>query len=366
MFQADRFPLDGKTPFGRISASAASCILILVAWNLVAAGRSLPPLSLHRQMRYLMGTLCEIQVYDADPRRAEQAIQRAFEAMQQVDHLLSNYDPNSELSLMNRSAHKATFQASAELYEFLKQCRQFYRLSFGAFDPTVGPLVRAWKFFTPNPEAPTPAEISAARTRVGFDKVELKDDLGAVRYTRAGMEIDPGGIGKGFAIDRAARVLREQGIKSALLNAGRSTFYAIGRPPGREGWLIGIQDPGIPRRALAWAQLRDNSLSTSGDTEKFVQTGSHRYGHIFDPRTGQPVEGIYEVSVIAPTATESDALTKAVCVLPRSEAFQIIKKRTGVHALRLETSPGGSTELAITPWSHSEFKGRSGGKSSPR
>ena len=309
----------------------------------------------HRQMRYVMGTLCEILIYDEDPMRAEQATNQAFEEMQRVDRLLSNYDPNSELSRMNRMAASGPFEASVRLLGFMTQCQEFYRLTEGAFDPTVGPLVRAWGFLGLQPRIPTMNEIEAARAKVGMEKIEVDAAHATIRFPVEGMEIDPGGIGKGYAVDRAVGALRRSGITSALVNAGGSSFYGMGCPPGQQFWWIGVKDPSVPDRAVAFVALHDNSLSTSGSLEQYVRVGGQTLGHIFDPRSGSPVEGVLEVSVVAPTATESDALTKAAFVLSPPVAFEIFHKRGGIHALRFERMGSDGWRLRMTPWSHSVF-----------
>jgi len=308
----------------------------------------------YRQARRVMGSLAEVQVYHPDAELAARAMTAALDEMDRVDRLLSNYQPDSELSRMNRAAAKAPFRASPELYEFVKRCRTYFDESLGTFDPTMGPVVRAWGFFSPHPERPAPAEAAAAKARSGFDKVRLDDASQSVSYTVDGLELDPGGIGKGYAADRAASVLRRFGITSALVSAGGSTIYAVGHPPGREGWKLAVRDPGKPAASLRFVVLRDNAVSTSGISDKFVEVGGRRYGHIFDPRTGEPAEGTCQVSVIAPTATDSDALTKPAFILPRESVQALFSKREGVHVIRIE-GPCAHGVVWTTPWSDGVF-----------
>ena len=143
-----------------------------------------------------MGTFCEIQVCHSDASLARQAMRRALDEMERVDRLLSNYDPESELSALNREASRAPFRVSEELFNFVQRCEVFYEGTENAFDPTVAPLVRAWGFSTPHPGKPSDAEIAAAKSKSGFDRVQLNEAARTVSYTVAGMEIDPGGIGK--------------------------------------------------------------------------------------------------------------------------------------------------------------------------
>jgi len=256
--------------------------------------------------------------------------------------------------VLNREASRSPFRVSEELFDFVGQCRSLYDATEKAFDPTVGPLVRAWGFFTSHPGKPSERDIAAAKATSGFDKVQVDEAARRVSFAVPGMEIDSGGIGKGYAVDRAVQVLRALGVEAALVSAGGSTLYALGCPPGRPGWRIGIKNPADLQRPLALVDLCGSSLSTSGVSEKSVQVGSHRYSHIFDPRTGEPVEGMCQVTVVAPRATESDALTKAAFILPRDSVMNLSRRRPGVHALRLE-GPCGEGSVWITPWSSSVF-----------
>lgn len=306
-----------------------------------------------------MGTFCEVQAYHADAATARIAISKALDEMQRIDRLLSNYDQNSELSAMNREAGRAPFRASDELFAFVKRCQDYVTATGGAFDPTVGPLVRAWGFFTPTPSRPSAAAIATARAMSGFDKVRLAPSARTIQFTEPGVEIDPGGIGKGLAVDLAIDVLKRHGIRAGMVSAGGSTIYALGHPPDRPAWNIAIRDPADPETPIAIVALSDNSVSTSGVSEKFVQEGSRRFGHVFDPRTGEPVEGMCQASVIAPTATGSDALTKAAFIRSRDEIdrqFETGKKL--FHAMRVEGSCKDGRIIWTTPWSAGVFARR--------
>lgn len=329
--------------------AAVICSLL----NLGSARPAAP--SLHKQARRIMGTYCEVQIYDSNSSRANKAIAAALDEMQRVDLLLSNYNAESELSKVNREASRRPVRAVPELYEFFRRCRNFYNETAGAFDPTVGPLVRAWGFFTSHPARPSDADITEARAKSGFDKVVLNDENSTVFYKVIGLELDPGGIGKGYAVDKAVEVLKKKGVRSALVSAGGSTLYAIGRPPGRDSWRIAIKNPTNAEMPFALVLLRDDSVSTSGVSEKSVQIDGHRYSHIFDPRTGAPVEEVCQVSVVAATATESDALTKAAFILPRDSIKQLFQKRRATHALKVEGACIPSSSAWITSWSSSVF-----------
>jgi thiamine biosynthesis lipoprotein len=257
---------------------------------------------------------------------------------------------------MNDGASKAPFHASPELYEFVKRCRSYFEQTRGSFDPTIGPVVRAWGFFTRHPARPAPAAAADAQARSGFDKVRLDDAARTVSYAVEGLELDPGGIGKGYAADRAAAVLRQLGIASALVSAGGSTLYALGHPPDREGWNVAVRDPARPAAALRFVMLRDNAVSTSGSSQRFVELDGRRYGHIIDPRTGEPGQGVCQVTLIAPSATDSDALTKPAFLLPRESLEGLLAGRETIHVLRVEGTCERSGAIWITPWSEGVFR----------
>lgn len=328
---------------------------VVLASTLLAAAEE-PTGAPHRQARRIMGTACEVQVFHDDPEAAEAAVDAALDEMARVDRLLSNYDPASELSAMNREATRAPFRASPELFAFLQQCARYHEITERAFDPTVGPLVRAWGFFSKAPARPAEAAVSAARANSGFDKVSLDPATRSVRFDAASFEVDPGGIGKGYAVDRAVETLRQRGIRAALVSAGGSTLYALGHPPGRDGWRVAIRNPADPARPLGHVTLRDLSLSTSGAAEKSVIVDGRRYSHIFDPRSGEPVAGMCQVTLIAPTATDSDALSTAAFILPRERAAGVLRGQPGAHALRVEGDCGPQQQVWITPWSADVFQ----------
>lgn len=330
--------------------------LVLLGTLAVLASTPRQPEPLHRQTRRLMGTLCDVTIYHADPLAAERASAAALDEMERVDRLLSNYDPRSELSAMNREASRSPYRVSDELFAFVKRSGQYVDETSGAFDPTVGPLVRAWGFFGSSPVRPSDAAIAAARAVSGFSKVRLDESARTVSYDAAGMEFDPGGIGKGYAVDRAVAVLRALGITSALVSAGGSTIFAIGHPPDRTAWRIAVADPANVERPLLYVHLRDAAVSTSGVAQRSLRDGARRFSHIFDPRTGQPVEGMCQASVITPEATASDALTKAAFVLDRDAVLRLFTRLgAGTHAVRVEGLCGEGITLWSTPWSTEVF-----------
>jgi thiamine biosynthesis lipoprotein len=177
--------------------------------------------------------------------------------------------------------------------------------------------------------------------------VDLDAKKRSVRFLTPGIELDLGGIGKGWALDCAAETLRRHGVSAALLGAGQSTYYAIGAPPDEGGWPIRVTEPQDTTRTLSTALLRDQALSTSGSSEKSFEFGGRRYSHIIDPRTGHPVAGMVQVTVTAPTATDSDALSTAGFVLGPERAAELLRGMSGTAALLVMDIPSEKRVLAL-------------------
>ncbi len=258
-----------------------------------------------------MGGAFSVALYSASRDVADRAADAAFAELHRLDRMLSNYRPESEWSEVNRDAADRAVQVSQELFDLLSACLEYGRLSDGAFDVTVGPLVKAWGFRDGSRRLADDPAVYDALTRVGYAKIRLDPALRTVRFARAGVEMDPGGIGKGYAVDCMIAVLKRNGIERALVSAAGSSIYALGSPPDRNGWAVNIRVPGGTGSRAETLVLKDQSISTSGTSEKSFKAGGRVYGHIFDPRTGYPVQGVLQVSVVAPRAIDSEAWTKA-------------------------------------------------------
>ncbi len=240
----------------------------------------------------------------------------AFEMIDGLERRISNWIPESHISRINQFAGQRPVETTQEMIALLQTCRRFHRESGGAFDVTVGPLLDLWGFYRNEGVIPDDAAIQEALVKVGMDKVEIDEEQQLVRFAAPGMRIDFGGIGKGLALDRAAYILREQGVKSAILHGGTSTVVVIGAPPDGSNWKVRVRSPyNEISEYLDEVLIRNESLSTSSGSEKFFEIEGQRYCHIFDPHTGRPVEGVLSVTAIAPTGVESDALSTAFFVM---------------------------------------------------
>ena len=279
-----------------------------------------------------MGSTYSIAVYGTDRVKMEAAIDAAFDEVRRLDGLLSNYKPESEWSEVNRDAAQKPVKVSAELFQLLEDCLRYSRESDGAFDITVGPLMKVWGFYKGSGHLPHRPEIQAAMAKVGYRHIRLDRAARTVRFDRPGVEIDPGGIGKGYAVDRMVDVLRRNGITVALVAGSASSIYGLGAPPDEpRGWPVKIKDPWDERKTLTEVWLKDMSLSTSGSYEKFFRAEGKIYAHIMDPRTGYPAQGSVSVSVVAPRTLDSEVWAKPFFVNGRLWAEEHLQKDFRVY-----------------------------------
>jgi thiamine biosynthesis lipoprotein len=313
--------------------------LLVLLWLVPTRATDAATAFVHKK-KYAMGTVFEIVAYDSSPGHAAAAIDQAFKEIVRLDELLSNYNPDSELSRLNRTAHFQPQAVSADLYRITEESVEYSRISGGKFDITVAPLVDLWKEALRSGTAPSIEQQLEARQCIGYEKIKLLYPS-QIQFRSSCLRIDVGGIGKGYAIDRAADILRSRGISRALLDAGGSTIYAMGAPRGQPGWLVRLRDPS--QRVDPRVMLSENSLSTSEQTPpSLLQNNSA--GHIIDPATGLPVDSPYAVSVIATTATASDALSTTLLLVGPSAGKKIVEKIPGSAALWV--APTGETATA--------------------
>jgi thiamine biosynthesis lipoprotein len=278
--------------------------------------------------RVSMGCVYAIAAY-GDRESLPGILEGALDEVDRIDRLLSNYKRESPLSRVNLEAARRAASVDPELFAFLDASLRYSRESGGAFDITVGPLMKAWGFFEADGRLPDSGELAQARRRVGFEHVHLDPVRRTVRFDIEGVELDPGGIGKGYAVDRVAALLRRQGVPAALVSAGGSTIYGLGAPPGEDAWQVTLEDPLSRGRAALAVRLRDNALSIAGTAEKVFEAGGTRYTHIMDPRTGTPVSGVLTVAVITGTGIDGDAWDDALFVLGVGKSREYLKRMPG-------------------------------------
>ncbi len=283
--------------------------------------------SQHKESRLMMGTFVEVTSAD------KTAAGIVFDEIKRIERLVSKYDPRSEISVLNSAGR---IKAGPETMHVMKKAREFWILSEGAFDPTVGPLVDLWGFTDKNFRVPAPEEIQKTLESVGMDKISIDETSGIIEFNQPGMRVDLGAIAKGYAVDCAAQKLKAAGIKSCLINAG-GDIYCLGTAP-RKPWKIAVKNPYA--REPKFLDLENKAVATSGNYEQFFIKNDKRYSHIFDPKTGYPVEtNIFSVTVVANDCLTADAMATATFVLGNERSWEMSKKFADMRIMIFEMEP---------------------------
>jgi FAD:protein FMN transferase len=290
-----------------------------------------------------MATRFEIVLHGNDARALRAAGEEALDEIDRIEAQLSLYRLGTEVDRLNREAHGRAVRVTPSLFHLLERARDLSRETGGAFDITIAPLVRCWGFMNGTGAMPETGAVEEARAKVGMHLVEFDAANFTIHFARAGVMLDLGAIGKGYAVDRAAELLRENGITSALIHGGTSTAFAIGRQPDGSRWKIAITPPDNDSSAppLAVVELENESLSVSAVWGRSFKAGEKTYGHIIDPRTGAPADSARLSAVVWPSATESDALSTALLTAP-GLFQQFITQRPAMRCLVVsgsETAP---------------------------
>jgi FAD:protein FMN transferase len=279
------------------------------------------------------------------------AAQAALDLIDALEAQLTVYRDDSEVSRLNKVAAEECVPVEARLFGLLGLCQRLSAETEGAFDITAGAFIRAWGFFRGPPRVPEKEDRLAALERVGMQHLTLDETTRSVRFQRPGLEINLGSVGKGHALDCVAEFLRtEWNVQSSLLHGGHSSVYAMGCPPGDErGWQVGISHPWQPERRLAVVRLRERGLGTSAASFRHLEWQGKKLGHILDPRTGWPAEGIASASAIAPTAAEADALATAFYINGVEWTRSFIEKHPAISAVLLPAQDESVIVLGLNP-----------------
>jgi thiamine biosynthesis lipoprotein len=321
---------------GRLAHSAGQILGALDLAPAQAVEECRNDITLLRASRRAMATTFEVLL----PFGTLNAMAAAEAALAEIDRLedqLTAYCDDSEVSRLNCLAASKAVPVKENLYELLDLAARITVETDGAFDITTGPLIKAWGFYRRRQRLPSGHERAELLTRVGMKHVLLDAENRTVAFRRPGLEINLGSIGKGYALDRATELLRRDwNLGAALLHGGHSSVYAMGSAPGTSrGWSVGIRHPWNRERRLAEVRMRDQALGTSAATFQHLEYAGRKLGHILDPRTGWPAEGIASASVIAPTAAEADALATAFYILGVERARTYCDAHPGIRALLL-------------------------------
>jgi len=324
----------GRSPRKIIWVVLPIALILVAAWYIL--GLKARPL---KRTEMIMGTVVEITVIPPN----QEAIEEAFDAIKEVDQLMSTYKPESEVSILNRQGQN---HVSLQTSRIIQEAIKFSEVTNGAFDITCRPLVNLWKRAKKEEKIPTLKEIEEARSLVSYKKIILQGDL--VKFQEPGMQIDLGGIAKGWAVDKAIQALKKRGVRAALVNAGGDLF-ALGKRGLWKKWDVGIQNPRDEEKILTTIEVSHRGVATSGDYRRYFTLEGRRFSHIVDPRTGETVEDVpMSVTVVAPDATTADALATGIFVLGPEEGMRLIESLPEIEGLivsegmRMDTSSGWS------------------------
>jgi thiamine biosynthesis lipoprotein len=289
-----------------------------------------------RASRRAMATLFEVLLPCTLPR-ASAAVEAALDLIDELEDQLSVFRDHSEVSRLNARAPFERVVVEGRLFDLLERAAHLTRETQGAFDIATGPLIKAWGFYKRHGRVPSVPERAEAMSRTGMRHVVLEREDRMVHYLRPGLEINLGGIGKGYALDRAAELLRDEwNISRCLLHGGASSVVALGTPGGHQrGWPVALKHPWDERGPLGTLWLRDRALGTSAATYQHFDYNGRKLGHLLDPRTGWPAEGTAQVTVLAPTAAEADALSTALFVLGPDAAREYCRTHPEIAAVVL-------------------------------
>ncbi len=291
--------------------------------------------------RPAMGTVFELR-FAAATHGAVSLAEACFDEIDQLEMAMTIYRDDSTLARVNATYHLAPVPLPPDLYELLKLARSIRQATDGAYDIATGALSRAWGFVKGPRRVPSAEELENALQRTGLHHVTFDDEKRTVLADRAGVELNLGSIGKGYAIDRVVERIRSNLVPiPAMVHGGRSSLYALGHQPGTffDPWKISLHNPLDPERPLVELKLTDQAVGTSGGTFQSFEADGRNYGHIIDPRTGIPPEGPLSVTVVAPTAAEADALSTALYLTGPRGAERLIRMREGLGVLFMRIVP---------------------------
>ena len=319
---------------------ASASLILAVALIALGSGACSGPAKPVAVTWQSMGTFAEVMAAADEQSALDGATAGAKKRLESLEARLSIFQPVSEISNLNRSAGKSSVRLSRETAEVLGLALRYAEGSGGAFDPTVGQLVRFWGFNKGSPPAslPNQEEIATVLQRVGYCHLIVSN--GAAFLDREGMEVDLGGIAKGYAVDVCWREMAANKVKNFMVNLG-GNIRCRGTAESGRAWSVGVKDPFDRDRNIGAIRLADGmAVATSGNYEKFVEIGGKRYSHIVDPRTGRPVEGVASVTVIATNAVEADAMSTAIFVLGMKDAKPVLSRMPDCHVIFIpDTQP---------------------------
>lgn len=294
-----------------------------------------------------MGTFVSIAIYDHRDLECGPIMEQALEEFRAVNRLMSTFNSNSLISLVNRNAGIESVSVDSRIYEVVTAAKKMGEKSKGIFDPTILPLLKAYGFRDKNPHLPDEKTLEKVLSLVDYNKIHLNKEKNEIGLETAGSEIDLGGIAKGYAVDRAVEVLRFHGVRKAVVNAG-GDIYALGSPKEDEGWLIGIQHPFYSDRLAAKVRVSNQAIATSGNYENFITVREDKLGHLLDPFSGMPADLMLSATITAPTAMEADAFATTLFLMEKEEGLAFIGKEPDAEGIIIAGHSGKNPEFKTT------------------
>lgn len=286
----------------------------------------------HKKVLLLMGTRFELVAVSENEQLATKAIDAGVDEIKRIEALISEWQPTSQTSAINRAAGSMPVSVDPELYDLIVRSLKVSKLTGGAFDISFAAAYKLWKFDGSMTRMPSPEEVAASVKHIGFERIILDPKTHSVFLKDPEMKIGFGAIGKGYAANRARDVMRKMGITAGVVNAA-GDMITWGRQPDGQPWYVGIADPAEKDKVFSWLTASETSVVTSGDYEKYAEIDGKRYAHIIDPRTGYPATGLKSVTIICPDAELADALATAVFVLGPEEGLYLVNQLKGVECL---------------------------------
>lgn len=286
----------------------------------------------YKRVLTLMGSGFEIAVVTESEQKGNEFIDLAIGEISRIEKLISSWDANSQTSLINRNAGIKAVAVDKELFDLIQRSVQISKITEGVFDITYASMDRIWQFDGSMTTIPTPEEITTSVKKIGYHNIELDSENGSVFLKEKGMKIGFGGIGKGYAADKAKEFLVKKGLQSGIINAS-GDINAWGTQPDGSDWLVGITNPLNTKKMFSWLPVSNQAVVTSGNYEKYVVFNDIRYAHIINPKTGYPTTGIKSVTIFAAKAELADALATSVFVMGVEAGLYFIDQINGVEVI---------------------------------
>ena len=284
-----------------------------------------------KSSEFLMDTIVDMQVYGEN---AKEVIDNSFARMREIENEMSKNIVESEVTKINKNSAKQWVEVSGDTFKVIEKALEYAKLTKGRFDPTIGPLVDLWRIGTSEAKVPSEKEIENTKKLVNYKNLKLNKENNSIKFEKENMKIDLGGIAKGYAADEVRNIVKKAGIDSAYVNLGGNVLVIGGKEDGTP-WKIGIQDPREARGSvMASLEIRDKTVVTSGNYERYFREDGVLYHHILNPETGKPTRNdLLSVSIISKDSFEADVLSTSAFILGRKEAYDFIKNQKGIEAI---------------------------------